>query len=404
MQYTIFCVKDRPAYADRAADWFSSKWQIPKEEYRRSIADMCNRDASLPRWYLAVDAGGEITGGCGLIQNDFVDRTDLFPYLCALFVEPDHRGHALGGALLAYARKDAAKQGFARLYLCTDHTAYYERYGWRYIAAGTYSDGHPARIYQADSIAEDPSGRPAAGFGAPEPMATFFTQRVERYDEHMRREVEGGAQGYRRMAESLPAGVKNLLDLGCGTGLELEEIFRRFPSLAVTGIDLTPAMLQRLRRKFPDRRLTLCQGDYFQVVFGTDVYDAAVAYQTLHHFTPAQKLSLYRRLYGALKPGGVYLECDYMADTTRQEQYFFNESARLRERYGLTSGQMFHYDTPCTPAHQIRLLRQAGFVRVAPLWRAGSTVLLRAVRPGKSVDSDGPQAYTEHSLSERKRR
>lgn len=38
--------------------------------------------------------------------------------------------------------------------------------------------------------------------------------------------------------------------------------------------------------------------------------------------------------------------------------------------------------------HQTQLLRQAGFVRVAPLWRAGSTVLLRAVRPGKSVDSD----------------
>ena len=72
-----------------------------------------------------------------------------------------------------------------------------------------------------------------------EEMRAFFAARVDIYDEHMRNEVEGCREGYARMAALLPEGIYSLLDLGCGTGLELEGIFARFPDLRVTGIDLT---------------------------------------------------------------------------------------------------------------------------------------------------------------------
>jgi len=55
------------------------------------------------------DENDEIIGGCGLIQNNFVDRTDLFPYLCAFFVEEKARGNALGAKLLENARIDAGR-------------------------------------------------------------------------------------------------------------------------------------------------------------------------------------------------------------------------------------------------------------------------------------------------------
>ena len=90
-----------------------------------------------------------------------------------------------------------------------------------------------------------------------EEMTAFFTSRLDLYDEHMLREVPGCRAGYARMAALLPEGTARLLDLGCGTGLELEPIFARFPALRVTGVDLTAAMLDRLRAKFPDRDLTL---------------------------------------------------------------------------------------------------------------------------------------------------
>ena len=98
-----------------------------------------------------------------------------------------------------------------------------------------------------------------------EPMVDFFTERVKLYDRHMLEEVEGCKEGYRRMAQLLPQDCQSLLDLGCGTGLELDEIFKRCPQLRVTGIDLTQAMLEERL----DRELRELLGETGQVVSQT---------------------------------------------------------------------------------------------------------------------------------------
>ena len=128
----IFCLRDRPAYREAAGRWFHEKWGVPLAEYRRSIDACLAGPGPVPQWYLAVQ-GGRIVGGAGVIDNDFHDRKDLTPNLCALYVEPDCRGRGLAGALLAAACADMARRGFAALYLITDHTAFYERYGWQYL-------------------------------------------------------------------------------------------------------------------------------------------------------------------------------------------------------------------------------------------------------------------------------
>lgn len=150
----IFCVADKPQFTDAAVGWFASKWGIQRVEYEKSFADMIENRGPLPKWFIATDDNGGIIGGCGLILNDFVDRTDLFPYVCALYVEKSARGRGLGGELLGFARKEAAKSGFDTVFLCTDHTRYYEKYGWRYLAQGVGDDGSPCRIYTAPTIKE----------------------------------------------------------------------------------------------------------------------------------------------------------------------------------------------------------------------------------------------------------
>ena len=134
-----------------------------------------------------------------------------------------------------------------------------------------------------------------------EKMKDFFTARVDIYDDHMIHEVEGCREGYLKMAELVPEKTKTLLDLGCGTGLELEAIWTRNPGIAVTGIDLTPVMLERLKKKYSDRDVTLIEADYMACELGTERYDAAVSFQTLHHFTHEEKLGLYAKLWRALK-------------------------------------------------------------------------------------------------------
>ena len=210
-----------------------------------------------------------------------------------------------------------------------------------------------------------------------ETMSDFFTARVDGYDEHMLRNVEGCREGYPLMASLVPPATRRLLDLGCGTGLELDEIFKLYPNMTVTGVDMTAAMLDQLRAKHPERDLTLICDDYFKADFG-GIFDCAVSFETMHHFTQEKKLSLYRRICEALIPNGVYIECDYMADTQEQEDYFLAELVRMKAEQGIPEDVFVHYDTPCSIENQIALLKAAGFATVEQTMRIGGTCMLVA--------------------------
>lgn len=211
-----------------------------------------------------------------------------------------------------------------------------------------------------------------------EKMSDFFAARVDGYDEHMLTEIEGCKEGYLKMAQLLPQGASNLLDLGCGTGLELEEIFKIYPSISVCGIDLTQAMLDRLHEKHPDKNLTLINASYFDVDFGENTFDAAVSFQSLHHFSHKEKTALYTRLFHALKPKGRYIECDYMVETQEEEDSLFKENERIRREQNIPDGEFYHYDTPCTITNQIAMLETAGFNLVKMVWRKQTTTIIVA--------------------------
>lgn len=211
-----------------------------------------------------------------------------------------------------------------------------------------------------------------------EEMRAFFTARIDDYDRHMLEEVPGCREGYVCMAALLPKDMEWLLDLGCGTGLELDAIFERFPSLHVTGVDFTPAMLERLRDKYPDQALNLMVGDYRTIALDSERYDASVSFQTLHHLFPDEKLAFYTRLRQAIKPGGCYIEGDYMLIDPQEEAFYFQEATRLRAEQGLSAEALIHYDIPCTVDHQIDLLTRAGFAAVQMVWREENTTIITA--------------------------
>lgn len=212
-----------------------------------------------------------------------------------------------------------------------------------------------------------------------EKMGAFFDARLDGYDQHMLTNIESAREFYPFTADCLPKGDGcRILDLGCGTGLELEYYFRLNPSACVTGIDLTPGMLAALRAKFPDRALTLVQGSYFDVPFGKNAFDAAVSVESLHHFTQAEKIPLYRKLKQALKPGGYFILTDYFADTDEQESFFCSELLRLKAEQGIADDEFYHYDTPLTVAHEREALLMAGFASVEVLGQWGATCTLKA--------------------------
>lgn len=212
-----------------------------------------------------------------------------------------------------------------------------------------------------------------------ERMEAFFEARLDGYDAHMLTEIEGAGVFYRFTAEQLPKGPNSaVLDLGCGTGLELEAYFRRSPTARVTGIDLSAAMLDALAAKFPDKNLELICGSYFDVDLGRAWFDAAVSVESLHHFTAERKLALYKSLYLALKPEGYFILTDYFAPTEELERAYFAELERLKREQGIADDAFYHYDTPLTAEHEREILKAAGFSRVDSLKSWENTVTLRA--------------------------
>lgn len=214
-------------------------------------------------------------------------------------------------------------------------------------------------------------------------MADFFAARVDEYDNHMMNDVVGCKEGYIKMAELLPETVVDLLDLGCGTGLELDEIFKIRLNIKVTGVDLSKAMLEVLKQKHPKKNLTLINANYFDYDFGIAIFDAIISFQTTHHFSHEQKIKLYSRVYSALKPEGKYIECDYMVIEQKDEDFYFKESERIRKEQNIADGEFYHYDTPCTIDNQLKMLHLAKFEKVEMVWRLENTTIIIAEKAMK---------------------
>ncbi|MCH5251492.1 MAG: class I SAM-dependent methyltransferase [Lachnospiraceae bacterium] len=197
-----------------------------------------------------------------------------------------------------------------------------------------------------------------------EQMADFFAARIGDYEEHMAH----WAKLYEEMGKKVPEQSRTLLDIGCGTGLELDEIFRYHPEISVTAVDLSPEMLQVLKEKHPNKNLRLITADYFLEPFGTESYDVAVSFETLHHYTAEKKLQLFQKVYKCLKEGGCYLEVDYVADDDEWGQFLMEECARRRKKWNIPAEQYVHFDTPLTLEHECNLLREAGFTDIDVSW------------------------------------
>ncbi len=144
----IISVRKNPEYKDQAIRYFQDSWsEVPPAIYEDCISHCLDAEQALPQWYL-LEMEDEIIGCAGLITNDFISRMDLYPWLCAMFIDEQHRGNGYGKRLIDQARKDAKESGFAFLNLCTDHTGYYEKYGFKYIGQGYHPWGEESRIYQ----------------------------------------------------------------------------------------------------------------------------------------------------------------------------------------------------------------------------------------------------------------
>lgn len=131
-EYKIIRISDKPEMKFMVAQWFHNKWGIPVEAYQESIESSIKSHTIVPAWYLCLQ-DDKIIGGLGVIENDFHNRKDLTPNICAVYVEEAYRGQGIAGQLLDFVCEDMNRKGIDTLYLITDHIGFYERYGWEFL-------------------------------------------------------------------------------------------------------------------------------------------------------------------------------------------------------------------------------------------------------------------------------
>jgi len=215
----------------------------------------------------------------------------------------------------------------------------------------------------------------------PESMGDFFDRRSGEYDEHMQQSLDSFEAFYEAVAQPIPRTDDELqiLDIGCGTGLEFAPIFQRAPNAQIAGIDLSASMLEHSRGKYASHlaQLTLIQGSYLEIPLGKARYDYAVSVMTLHHLKLKRKGQLYGRIRRALRGGGAYIEGDYVVSKGKAAQLlaeYREKMARVEER----EEGIHHIDIPLTVEMQQKSLLGAGFATVELIWQEGEAVVYLA--------------------------
>lgn len=145
-EYRYITLREEPVWKEKAASWFHEKWKVPREAYLECMDAYLKKETEYG-WYLCLD-GEKIVAGMGVIENDFHDRKDLSPNVCAVYTEQSYRSQGIAGKLLHLVVEDMKAKGISPVYLITDHIGFYERYGWEFLCM-VQGDGEPemTRMY-----------------------------------------------------------------------------------------------------------------------------------------------------------------------------------------------------------------------------------------------------------------
>jgi tRNA (cmo5U34)-methyltransferase len=198
---------------------------------------------------------------------------------------------------------------------------------------------------------------------------------------------------YGSALDALPAErarALHVLDLGAGTGLLSMLVAAEYPRARFTLVDVAPGMLEIARERFADQaeRFAFRVGDLARVELPTDV-DCTVSALAIHHLPAFEKAALSRRVFEALRPGGVFVNAEQVAGETQEEDATNHRGWREEARtLGATdedlalADERMSEDQPSTVPEQLAWLSDAGFEDVVCRFRHGMFAVLAGRKPG----------------------
>lgn len=208
-------------------------------------------------------------------------------------------------------------------------------------------------------------------------MSDFFDRRIEQYDEiHHQSNISWGIEIRDIVSKFVSSDGLNILDLGAGTGIELEQIFNKFPNSKITCIDISEQMLSRLKKKFNDKNIKVVKADFLKMNLGRCKYDVVVSVMALHHFLLEKKEELYKNIYNSLKESGLFINSDYIVNTLEEENFYRNQYLNL----AISKDLLIHFDIPLSYGNEIKALQNAGFKNINNVFENKKTKVILAYK------------------------
>ena len=96
---------------------------------------------------LLLTDGDELISFCTYAEKDDIQPTELTPWIGFVYTFPEHRGHRYMGLLFEEIGRLAKEENVRKIYISTDRTGLYEKYGCEYMSEMTDTGGHPSRVY-----------------------------------------------------------------------------------------------------------------------------------------------------------------------------------------------------------------------------------------------------------------
>lgn len=179
-----------------------------------------------------------------------------------------------------------------------------------------------------------------------------------------------------------------VLDLGGGTGALAAAVAERFPGAAVEIRDTDPDMLAAARERCAayGPRVRYVQRSFTEPL---PECDAVVACIALHHVKDlGTKGAIYRNIFAALRPGGIFVNADTAVCATPQlKEYAFRRWAKSMAPHGIDEQQAFaHFASWAREDYyppliaELRLLADAGFAEPECFWREAAAVVFGAMK------------------------
>jgi ubiquinone/menaquinone biosynthesis C-methylase UbiE len=205
-------------------------------------------------------------------------------------------------------------------------------------------------------------------------MDQYFDSRVDVYDEiHQQTGISWGKQIRDIVSKYISSKKCKILDLGCGTGLELEEILKKSPESEIICVDLSSEMLKKLEIKYKNYNIKTINKNFFDVELGNDEYDYVISVMALHHFFEKEKLLLYKRIFSSLKVNGLFINSDYIIDDLKYELEQFEQLRKIQNEF---PDQLFHFDIPFTEDRERKVIKESGFSCVEKVYENKKTKVL----------------------------